>query len=164
MGADLSVTLNTLATSGIVDLHSIAGSDIPTGYTQTMGKRHHIIQFTQQGDHPLTVASNTWYFEGDRRASPQPLLSYTTAVSLFKNDEMTSIKKAFNLPREVNAGDIVAIICAATGQDISMPPSNAKGEVMLDREGMGMMRVSNSAFFTRKLQAAGLLRKRTKRN
>jgi len=141
MGAYLSVALNTSATSGIADLHAIAGSDIPTGQTRTMGKGRYIIQFTQRGDHMLAVASDAWYSEGDRRTSSRPPLSYATAVSLFENDEMNSIMKAFNLPREVDVGDIVAVTRAATGQDISMPQPNAKREVVLDRAGMSMMRV-----------------------
>jgi hypothetical protein len=67
-------------------------------------------------------------------------LSYATAVSLFENDAVGSIINAFHLPERVDPGDIVQVIHAATGQDISMPAPDASGEVRLDRASMQNMK------------------------
>ncbi len=113
------------------------------GALESLQKRQHIIQFTQRGDHPMAIASNAWDFEGDRRALRRPHLSYATAVSLLEHDEVDTIIDVFNLPEEVDhTGDIGEVIHAATGQDVTMPPPNAEGEVILDQEGMRLMKVS----------------------
>ena len=132
MGAYLSVSLNTSATSGIQELYPVGISDLPIGCTRTLQKRQHIIQFTQRGDCPMVIASNAWDFEGDRRALRQPHLSYATAVSLLEHDEVDAIIEVFNLPENVDPGDIGEVILAASGQDITMPPPNAEGKVILD--------------------------------
>ncbi len=136
-----TVGLSNAATCGMRELFNVGSSDLPHMHARTFHSSPYVVQIIHKGDHILGVASTAWDLPASPSPPPSPILSYETAVCLLENDPASNIATAFHLPSTINVEDIVGVIQAATGQDVSLPPSFSSGEVTLDEEGMKKMKM-----------------------
>ncbi len=141
LDAAFTVSLSNAATCGFRGLYNLGSSDLPSKHARTFHSPPYVVQIIQQKDHLLGVASTAWGIQPSSPSSLSPILSYEAAVSLLENDPASNIATAFHLPSTIDLGDIVGVIKAATGQDVSLPPLPSSGEVTLDEEGMKKMKV-----------------------
>lgn len=141
--ACLTIAVSSSTSCGYQDLYELGSTHLEIGKTRTYSIGSYIFQIKREEDHVIAVISNAW---SSQQVIPQalttPLLKYETAVYLYEHETMASIKQAFNLPKELSVGDPIAIIQAATGWNISLPPPTEEGAIIINQLTLSSMKVS----------------------
>lgn len=142
LSSELTVAISSSSACGYQTLYEIAKADLKEGQSRIYQSHNKIAQIAFKEDHITGLVSTAWRSDQLVDEPSTPVLKYKTAVHLFEHETAASIKKAFNLPDTVPQGDIVAVIKAATGWNISLPPPDNKGDQQLKEEKLQEMNVA----------------------
>jgi hypothetical protein len=136
----VTISINNSPTSGLAAVHNFINQDLPHGHARLYQSSSALIEVVQRGDYTSAIATNAFKVletppsthssshsvEPSDIAGPStpvvagipvsPLrLSYASALSLWQNEDVVTLKQLFRLPATFSSHDIVDIILAGTG-------------------------------------------------
>ena len=137
----LTIGFSSSQASGFAALHKVGASDLQLGQSRTFLSGNLIAQLAQRDDHVIAILSTAWSANCFRPThSAERIGKYETSVNLAEHEAIWVIQHLCHLHEDLKLDNTATVLKYAIEWDISLPPPNEQGDVVMDREGLKKMK------------------------
>lgn len=136
----VTISINNSTTSGFASVHHFITQDLPRGHARLYRAGKVLVEVAQRGDYTTAITTNAFRVKPTTSSTPSTprsvepsdvagpstpslatisrlpfCLSYTSAVTLWQNEDVVTLRQLFRMPDTFSSHDPVDIILAGTG-------------------------------------------------